>query len=344
MVAWLTMIVLVGQPPVVGLPVDFSGAIGGPFVVQWLAEPTTVGAEEPLTLTLRITGPGNLAEIARPPLGKLDVFKPFAVDDLDDRFVPGDPPRREFRYRVRPRAPTVTEIPRFKFVYFNPRIVPPSRGYQTTYADALPLTVKAPRRSPADIPAEVPDWMRDDPAWADVFQAEPSIVERWVQPLLDRLGVASGPAEARGLFVWPLAVVLLLFPPVICGVWFVVWQRTNPNAARLAAMRRSRAAAAAIRTLRARTDDRGRHVAGGLLSYLHARAGLPLHRTTPAEVAEDLRRYQCPDRLLVVTADILRRCDEARFARAAAAANPLIADAERVIFEWEADAWSPLGS
>ena len=79
-----------GSPPIVGRPVDFAGAVGGPFVVQWIAEPTEVAAEEPLTLTLRVTGPGNLADMPRPPLAKLDAFKPFAVEDLDDRLVPGD--------------------------------------------------------------------------------------------------------------------------------------------------------------------------------------------------------------------------------------------------------------
>src|SRR5438874_7862036 len=165
MFAWIVTSALVlypaadapGAPPVVGRPVDFSGAVGGPFVVQWVAEPTAVVAEEPLTLTLRITGPGNLSEIPRPVLGKLDAFKSFAVEDLDDRFVPGDPPRREFRYRVRPRTAGVTEIPRLKFVYFNPRIVPSSRGYQTTYAGPVPLTVK-PRTPPRTVPAEVPAW------------------------------------------------------------------------------------------------------------------------------------------------------------------------------------------
>src|SRR5262245_47730474 len=115
MSAWLAMIALVGQPPVVGRPADFSGAVGGPFVVQWSADPDAVTVEDPLTLTLRITGPGNLSEVPRPPLGNLESFKSFAAEELDDRFVPGDPPRREFRWRVRPRTADVKEVPRFKF-------------------------------------------------------------------------------------------------------------------------------------------------------------------------------------------------------------------------------------
>src|SRR6187402_2002463 len=38
------------QPPIVGRPVDFSGAIGGPFVVTMEVEPSQVAIEEPFTL------------------------------------------------------------------------------------------------------------------------------------------------------------------------------------------------------------------------------------------------------------------------------------------------------
>src|SRR5258705_24976 len=54
------------QPPIVGRPIDFSGAIGGPFVVTMEVESgarvVEVPVEEPFTLTLRIVGPGNLQE------------------------------------------------------------------------------------------------------------------------------------------------------------------------------------------------------------------------------------------------------------------------------------------
>src|SRR5437588_4706094 len=84
------------EPPVVGRPLDFSGAVGGPFTVTAAAEPTEVTAEEPFTLTLRIAGPGNHAQLARPDLRKLDRFAgDFAVEDGPDHFQP-TPPVREF--------------------------------------------------------------------------------------------------------------------------------------------------------------------------------------------------------------------------------------------------------
>src|SRR5438067_6883051 len=75
------------EPPVVGRPLDFSGAVGGPFTVTATAEPTEVTAEEPVTLTLRIAGPGNLAQVHRPDLNRIERFaRDFAIADGPDQF------------------------------------------------------------------------------------------------------------------------------------------------------------------------------------------------------------------------------------------------------------------
>jgi hypothetical protein len=317
--------------------VDFSGAVGGPFIVQWTAEPTELTAESPLTLSLRITGPGNLQNLLRPALGMLDSFKAFAVEDLDDRFVPGDPPRREFRYRVRPRSVAVKEIPRFKFVYFNPRIVPPSRGYQTTYADAVPLTVK-PRTpvTPTGVPADAPEWMLDPPASDELFGPPPKLWQQWLDKIREKIGLEAEEASSGG--EWVIVVLAVLVPPALCGTWLAVWRRLNPDAARLAAGRRSRAAAVALRSLRRSGTDRADLVAAALAGYLRDRAGLSTTATTPAEIAAGLATLGCPAPIAGETAALFRRCDAARFAPASADAT-LADDATKTVLEWEAAPW-----
>jgi hypothetical protein len=349
MCAWLAVIVLMGEPgalatggfqslvanppgspPIVGRPVDFSGAIGGPFVVQWVAVPSDVVAEEPLTLTLRVTGPGNLAAMPRPPLGKQDAFKPFAVEDLDDRFVPGDPPRREFRYRVRPRTAEAKEVPRFKFVYFNPHVVPASRGFQTTYADAVPLTV-IPRTTPA--PPEVPEWLiREWETKDDEFQQ--GSVEQWRNALFVRLGLDPYP-EHRSPAGWLIPAIAAAGPPLVCGAWYAVWRRRHPDAARLAGQRRSRATAVALRELQKATDDAG-GVHTAVCEYLRSRFGLPATATTPAEVDAFLRNSGVPADEAVAVEGLLRRCDQARFSAEHPPLARLSADAERLILDLEA--------
>lgn len=343
MVIWLAAIGLAlhpaadaaGSPPVVGRPMDFSGAVGGPFVVQWLAAPTAVAAEEPLTLTLRIAGPGNLAEMPRPALEKLDAFKPLAVENLDDHFTPGDLPRREFRYRIRPRSADVKEIPRLKFVYFNPQIVPPARGYQTTYADSVPLTVKPRRVAPGTV-AELPAWMLEPPASDELFGPPPMAWQEWLDWLRDQIGMQSEASSSGG---WVLAAIALLGPPVLCLLGLAAWRRAYPDAARLAAGRRSRAATIALRTLGRATADRPELVANALIGYLHDRAGLPVTATTPAEISAELNALCCPSLSIAATIALLHRCDAARFAPGSATDAELSADTAKTVLEWETATW-----
>lgn len=143
------------EPPIVGRPADFSGAIGGPFAVTASIEPNEVAVEQPFVLTMHIMGPGNLRAMPRPALGKQPAFQSFAVDDLDDEFKDGSPPSRVFRYRLRPRTADVREVPAIRFVYFNPAIVPASRGYQTTYSSPLPLAVRAIPKADDALPTRI---------------------------------------------------------------------------------------------------------------------------------------------------------------------------------------------
>jgi hypothetical protein len=325
------------SPPVVGRPIDFSGAVGGPFVAQWVAESTELMAEQPLTLTLRITGPGNLQDLPRPAISKLDSFRAFAIEDRDDRFVAGDPPLRDLRYRVRPRSTAVKEIPRFKFVYFNPRIVPPSRGYQTTYAEAVPLTVKpqAPA-GPSGVPVDVPNWMLEPPASDELFGPPPKLWQQWLGKLREKLGVETDGTPIGG--EWILVILAVLVPPALCRAWLAVW-RLNPDTARLAAGRRSRAATAALQAFRRAGNDRAELIAAALAGYLRDRAGLPSTATTPNEIAASLTALGCPARIAVNAVALFHRCDAVRFAALSADAT-LAADATKVVLEWEAAPWA----
>ncbi len=331
MLALLMPILLLGEPapPVVGRPVDFSGAIGGPFIVQWIAQPTEVTTEEPVTLALHITGPGDLQSLPRPALGKLASFQAFAVEDLDDRFMPGDPPRREFRYRVRPRSAAVKEIPRFKFVYFNPQIVPAARGYQTTYVDAVPLIVK-PRA--ASQPREVPGWLLQE--WDERDGPVASEFEQWWYRLSDRLGL-DATREQKFFPGWLIPVIALIGPPLLCGVWYAVWRRRHPDAAHLAGQRRSRAAAVALRDLKRATATDAGHVHAIVCEYLRARVGLPSTAATPVEVGQFLRHTGHPEDQAAGIEGLLRTCDRARFSLDGVELTHLTPAAERLILSLE---------
>lgn len=323
------------EPPVVGRPTDWSGAIGGPFVVTLTAEPVELMAEDRLRLTVRIAAPdggnaGNLRNLKRLALAKLDAFRVFAIENLDE-YDTGNPPERHFRYWLRPRSAEVKEIPRLKFVYFNPR----AGRYQTTYAEAVPLTVK-PRAVPAvrEI-EEVARWMLETASVEEILGPPPDGIRPGLLGLVDRI-MAQPSAEARSPFlITSLIAVAVLLPPFVCTIFYVGWRRARPNAARLARAQRSRAAATALHALNYAVDDLPGRVSAALLGYLHDRMGMNQAATAPAEVKECLTTLGVSPELRDEVVTVLRRCEEARFAREARATSDLAADAESFILQSE---------
>lgn len=128
------------EPPLVGRPENFSGAIGV-YKISMEATPTEVEVEQSITLTVRITGSAGLQGVKRPDLRRLPRFaQRFNVQNLGER----QPTKeiQEYDYRLRPLSIEVTEIPSLPFVYFKPGVIPDYKGYQTSSAAALPIKVR----------------------------------------------------------------------------------------------------------------------------------------------------------------------------------------------------------
>lgn len=322
----VTLLAADPTPPIVGRPLDFSGAVGGPFTVTFAATPTTLAAEEPLTLTLRITGFGNLADLRRPDLAGFDAN--FAVEPLDDAVVPGG---REFRYRLRPRTANVTEVPRYKFVYFNPRL-PSNLGYQTTYADPVRLTVTAKSSPTSAKPTDVPEWMRQEFDWS---YGAPMPWLDWLDRALGSVGLTIPAAASPRMTAWASTFALAL-PPLFCAAAWFVWRRRHPDAARAAARRRNRAAGVALRALQERSADPAARTATILGAYLHSRGAIADPHATSAEIAAHWRTSADRAALRTATVAVLRQCDTARFSPVPGNA-PTADEAARLVLAWEAE-------
>jgi hypothetical protein len=289
------------EPPIVGRPENFGGAVGS-FTVTMHAAPTTLQAEDPLTLTVRITGTGRLDQVERPDLRRLPKFaREFQIDNLSDRYLPNDQ-AREFDYRLRPRSALVKQIPRLPFVYFKPGFVPDYRGYQTTYAPAIPLTVK---------PRAV--------VQASQVQGPPSATT--IPESVLRL--ADGPAVLRhedsSILPAPwILSVLLLGPPLVSLLWYVRWRLGNPDAGHLARRRRSRAAQEALKALeslrKTPPGDQAERAEQIVTEYLHQRFDFRVLAPTPVEAARYLDGQGLPAIQVQEVASFFAACDTARFA------------------------------
>ena len=313
--------------PIVGRPADlpFSDA-AGKFAVSAHAEPTTVQAEHPVTFTLLV----HALEAERQPPRRLDLSK---VPAFNDNFFIDDPKQDthdaatrtwQFVYRLKPRRMDVTEIPGVPFVYWDPAIQPASKGFQTPYTEPIPLKVTAPDTLPAP-PRPVPDLF---------------LQTRTGPELLARRAPWSPPS-------WPFLAALLLAPPLGCAVWYAVWRRLYPDAARLLKQRRSRAATLALKQLqrlpRGATEERAAHIAAAVTTYLQQRLDLPAAEPTPREAAAHLRTAGCPDTLTKRAEQFFQTCDAARFFPNASDAE-LPAFAQQLILDLEAHTWASVQS
>jgi len=334
------------EPPIAGRPTDWSGAIGGPYVVTMTAEPAQQEIADRETLTLQITvadggSAGNLRDVKRPGLSKMEAYKAFAIEDLAESYSE-NPPRREFRYALRPRFAGVHEVPRLKFIYYSPR----AGRYQTTYSNSPTTMVVTPGVAPSSpaVPREVPDWMLEYATDNEIFGFPRTELEYELHAILfSWFGVPfARPEEGGGLTIMHTAAVCL--PLLVCAVWFAAWRRGHPDAARMARISRSRAASVALRSLREPAPDPAAQIFTALADYLRARLGVSAVATSPTETAQALRRVSNSLPLVGSTVALLERCVAARFAPVPEFDPLAISDAERVILEWEEQTCSPVGA
>ena len=272
------------EPPRVNQPPDFSQIVGT-FQIAAQAAPTAVAVEEPLTLTVTISGQADAPYVPKRDLLRVfpdDMQRDFFVEPLAEKAGKGS---WEFTYRLRPKHTRVQFVPSLKLVYYARQ-----RRYQTTYSDAIPLTVK-PRPEPV---VEV--------VGLTVVQAPRSFLELAEEHAApQRVAVQRSP--------WQLG--LLLGPPALCftGAWW--WRRRQTwRAERLRERRR------ALEKLLIKVKDSSDDLAATaslVAAYLRSRLDIPAEEPTPAELERWMKRRGVSKPTRQEWRQFLQSCDAARF-------------------------------
>ncbi|HMO03327.1 MAG TPA: BatD family protein [Kiritimatiellia bacterium] len=118
--------------PADGRPGNFSGAVGQ-FTMDLQVQPTEVTVGDPITLTVTITGRGNLETIAMPAIELGDDFRRY-----DPKLIASGPQQKVFEQVVLPRTDQLSAVPPVTFTYFDPQ----QAAYQTIVRGPFPLLVK----------------------------------------------------------------------------------------------------------------------------------------------------------------------------------------------------------
>lgn len=120
-------------PP--GKPADFSGGIGR-FQIKVTGQPTEVLQGEPITLSMVVTGNGNLQMITPPQISNVNGLKVYNAQKKNSN--PGETGQLHFEQVVIPVDSTVERIGPFQLSYFDP-----AQGkYRKATAAAFPIKVK----------------------------------------------------------------------------------------------------------------------------------------------------------------------------------------------------------
>jgi hypothetical protein len=289
--------------PKAGQPETFTGGVGV-FKIAATALPTEVHVGDPITLTIRISGTGNLEEIGAP---KLDVQEKWTNHfKVYDENAPGrfDGNDKVFTLSVRPKAADVEHLPSIRFSYFNPKL----KKYEDAYSERIALEVAETERLDT---STIVDAARPNTSRHEIEELTSGLLANYTGP--DVLA-PQGAYDAK-ISAW-LAIVAV--PPI---AWFAAytWYRRKYQLQHNPSWQRARAAyRTASQRLElianGRSTDGPDAIARTLGGYLADHLGLANGELTPAEALHHAQSLGVETTLAEQLAKLLEHCDLARFA------------------------------
>lgn len=283
------------QAPLAGRPENYSGA-EGEYSIRRAVVPTEVVVEDPILLTVSITGSGPKGLEPKRELLKLfppEMERDFFVESVPekDRYLPEEK-TWEFVYRLRPKHVDVKQAPVLKFVHYNRdlKVYQPARTREVIElaVKPRPVATKVVPEGPLVIPPGF------EKTYSTVDDLRPWRPWFWT--------TAPGMVLAFGL------------PVIGCGIWYWRWNRKYSASAQAARRHYHQAAQKAlneIRDLKPGVD--GQRLATILASYVEERLDLPAKEPTGEEVAKALRQKRLSPTVVLMGKSVTQNIDAARF-------------------------------
>jgi hypothetical protein len=298
-----------------GRPVDFSGAVGGPFEVRYEVNTNSATPGDRFMISILIIGSGDLSHLKPPDLqGFGNLNDQVVVDEvLVQPLV--TKPGIAFDYKVRAKKPGFQQmIPRWKFVYFNPVI----HDWQTTYAESTTFGIESPmlrRGAIIDDSPELKKWCQSvDKEALREYPGPTTWFEYMVGQAWDYLR-ANQPKGRSG------APALWVVPAAISGVVIAVYgRRRRRGPARLMQN--------ALKSLEDLDNIATSQIRDSVLRFLSDQFGCPDTNQTPNEVREYLGRRS-------PLVNVLEECDFQRYSGVAGTQGQLLNQARIAVNDWK---------
>jgi hypothetical protein len=295
--------------PEAGRPANFTGLVGQ-YRMTASAAPTEVSVGDPITLTLRVTGPDYLENVELPPL---DQNEALTQDfKLPAEMAPGkvEGGVKTFTQTVRARHSKVTAIPPLELPYFD---VEHGR-YAVARTKPIPLTVSSTRIVTAE-----------DAEGSGASEEEKIELETWTEGIAynyEDLSILED--QAQGLSVWftsPPWIALIGLPPLSYFILLFSITLTRRRRADPAARQARRAYGCLVRALKnsrkAASDNplqTNASVLEAFRQYLGSKLRLPPGVLTFSDVKDALRERGIDGATIEDLKCLLEECEASRYA------------------------------
>jgi hypothetical protein len=285
--------------PEEGRPADFGGAIGQ-WKLEVTAKPTDIAVGDPITVTIKVSGSGNIDTVPMPKLGPLDGFKtydPTTKTTKDDLNTTGE---RVMQQVLIAKSTDVKELPEVRLAYFDPE----ARAYKTAVQSPIKLVVKAGTGGQTTIVSGGERLRPDEKLGQDIVYLKGDL----------------GPAAPSVPFCGTATFWALNVTPVLALLGTVGWKRrTDRLRGDVAYARRTRAAKKARKLLTSATSYD--EIQRALQHYLGDRLNIPVGGITANVVDEQLVPRGVNGELAARARACFEACDTARFAGGVADAS-----------------------
>ena len=298
--------------PAEGRPAGFAGAVGQ-FQFAMDVRPRELKVGEPITVSLRLQGSGNVSAALPPSYRDADLFKAYEARQVGD--VP-DPTAESgakiFEQVVIPRSDALKELPALEFSFFDPA----TAQYRTVSAGPFPLTVHPSANGDGALLLQVP---------GAAAAGGGSLVLG-----TDIVYLKSAPARWRnggGLAAHvPLLVAVHAAAPLALAGLFFATRRRNRLATDVALARRQKAprsARANLRKAEAALKESGAPaavfsaLAAAASDYFGHRLNLPPGAVEAPLILEKLRAAQADEPALAKWREFFALSDQIRYASTA---------------------------
>lgn len=314
-------------PLPVDKPADFSNGVGT-FNLSESISATNVKANDAITLTLKISGTGNMKLIKTPELvlpKDFEKYDPKITNDLNftDKGLAGT---KTIEYLFIPRYPGTFKVPSLEFSYFDPT----SQTYKVLKTKEYTL-----------------DIAKDPNAGTNNSAANFTQTEVQVEKDIRHIKTDAPSSAKKGNFIYGSLAYWLwcIIPTLLFITFFILYRKQIKENADIIRMKTKHANKVAIKRLKQaqiylqaqKKESFYEEVLRAVWGYLSDKLVIPVANLNRENIEQELNRFGASDDLIKKVIYVLDTCEFARYApvESDTAMDDLYKDAVDAIGEME---------